>query len=497
MADERKGSANFTRKMTDAEALMWSAEQDPMFSSTIGTLLICDGPVGRERLRRRMAAAVAEIPRLRHRVVPARAGRRGPPEWRTDPDFELDYHVRHVGLPAPGDQAQLLELTTRLMQDPFDRTRPLWQFVAIDGLEGARGGLLVKLHHTISDGQGAVRLAERYMDVDRDGFVPPEVDLDGLIAASVAAEQRGEAEEAGDEAESGVGGGGLPAASGSGRKLGLLRRLAGEAALTMADPGRLPQLAEDVGGGLRQVIEQLVPGEPEACSPLWRNRSRRRRLEVLHLPFRAAKDAGAALGGSLNDFFVAGSVEGAARYHAALGTPVSQLTLTFIVSTRAGRTEGGNAFTPSKAVVPATPMEPAERFTAVREVLAARKAEVGGQGLLAGVAGVANLLPPSLTNRLARAQAGAVDFASSNVRAAPFDVYIAGAKVLATFPIGPVAGTAWNLTMMSYTGRLHLGLHVDPTAVDDVELLVSCLQEGYDALLEAGREPACTSLSTW
>ena len=443
-----------------------------------------------------MAAAVAEIPRLRQRVVATRPARLGPPEWRTDPDFELDYHVRHVGLPAPGDQAELVELTTRLMQDPFDRTRPLWQFVAIDGLAGERGGLLVKLHHTISDGQGAVRLAERYMDIDRDGFVPTEVDLPALIAGAVAAEAKGEPEEpAGREGGAEVAG--VPAVAGAGRRQGLLRRLAGEAALTMADPGRLPALAEEVGGGVRQVIEQLVPGEADACSPLWRTRSRRRRLELLHLPFRAAKEAAAALGGSLNDFFVAGSVEGAARYHTTLGTPISQLTLTFIVSTRAGRSEGGNAFTPAKAVVPAGPLEPADRFTEVREVLAARRAEVGGQGLLAGVAGVANLLPASLTNRLARAQSGAVDFASSNVRAAPFDVYIAGAKVLATYPIGPVAGTAWNLTMMSYAGCLHLGLHVDPAAVGDVEVLVSSLRDGYDALLVAAGEEACTSLTAW
>jgi hypothetical protein len=216
---------------------------------------------------------------------------------------------------------------------------------------------------------------------------------------------------------------------------------------------------------------------------------------VLSLPFDEAKKAAGALGGTLNDFFVAGAVEGAARYHRDLDIPVEQLTLTFIVSTRTGRSEGGNAFTPAKAVVPAGPLAPAERFAAVRDVLAARRDEVGGEGLLSGVAGVANLLPSSLTNRLAKAQSGAVDFATSNVRAAPFDVYIAGAKVLATYPIGPVAGTAWNVTLMSYAGRLHLGLHVDPAAVPDVDRLVSSLVAGYAALFDAaGVDAAASSL---
>ena len=60
-----------------------------------------------------------------------------------------------------------------------------------------------------------------------------------------------------------------------------------------------------------------------------------------------------------------------------------------------------------------------------------------------------------------------VDFATSNVRAAPFDLYMAGARMTANFPLGPVAGTAWNLTTMSYRGQLDCGLHVDPAAVTD------------------------------
>ena len=73
--------------------------------------------------------------------------------------------------------------------------------------------------------------------------------------------------------------------------------------------------------------------------------------------------------------------------------------------------------------------------------------------------------------RLVRQQTAAVDFTTSNVRGAPFPLYIAGARVLANHPIGPLGGTAWNLTTLSVDGSLDMGLHIDTGAVDDPVLL--------------------------
>ncbi|MGH2760827.1 MAG: WS/DGAT domain-containing protein, partial [Actinomycetota bacterium] len=75
---------------------------------------------------------------------------------------------------------------------------------------------------------------------------------------------------------------------------------------------------------------------------------------------------------------------------------------------------------------------------------------------------------------------------TSNVRGAPIEVYVGGGKVLATYPMGPVAGTAWNITMMSYAGTLHMGVHSDPAAVADTDLLTRSLRDGYRQLLAAG-----------
>ena len=79
-----------------------------------------------------------------------------------------------------------------------------------------------------------------------------------------------------------------------------------------------------------------------------------------------------------------------------------------------------------------------------------------------------------------------VDFTTSNVRGAPFPLYIAGARILANYPVGPCAGTAWNLTLRSYDGHLDMGLNCDAGAVDDPELLRDLIAQEYEALLVAG-----------
>ena len=355
--------------------------------------------------------------------------------------------------------------------------------------------MIIKLHHTITDGQGGVRLAERYMDLSEDGPLPPEVDLEAIVAAAVA-EEAGAERPTLDPLALGSAAA-LTAGHSARRQLGIARRLAAETALTMADPGRVPELLERMSDDMRSVFGQLGPGESGARSPLWRQRSRKRSLDVLSLPFAPAKAAASALGGSLNDFFVTGAVHGAARYHQARDVPVEALTVTFIVSTRTGRFEGGNAFAPSKAVLPAGPMAPTDRFEAIHRVLGERRHEIAGDGLLSGFAGVVNLLPTSVATRFARAQAGSVDFATSNVRAAPFEVYVGGARVLASYPVGPVAGTAWNVTLMSYAGQLHLGVHIDPVAVPDADLLMASLATGYEELYAAGGAPTAVSAGAW
>src|SRR5438105_6350634 len=168
----------FERRMSDAEALMWTIEKDPSLRSSFLQLTFLDRAPDFDRFRRRMERAVRVLPRLRQRVVPAPA-RLAPPEWADDPSFDLDFHVRRLAIPPPGTERQFLDLAALLYEDPFDRARPLWNLTIVEGLEGGRAALLAKLHHTITDGVGGVRLSMEFIDLARDAAAPePVVDGD-------------------------------------------------------------------------------------------------------------------------------------------------------------------------------------------------------------------------------------------------------------------------------------------------------------------------------
>ena len=236
---------------------------------------------------------------------------------------------------------------------------------------------------------------------------------------------------------------------------------------------------------VRQVRTQLLGDPTPGGSPLWRQRSRHRHLEMLGIPLDDAKAAAKRLGGTVNDLFVTGAVIGALAYHERRDAHVEALNISFVVSTRDDRTIGGNAMTPTRLQVPGGTIDPAARFAAISQRLAARRAEVRGAGMLAGLAGVANLLPTSLVTSVARAQAGKIDFATSNLRGARSAQYVSGAQVLHKLAFGPVAGTAFNLTAFSYNGRFDMALTVDPAAVEEPAELRHHLEDGYAELLQA------------
>lgn len=455
------------RRMTDVEALMWNLEKDPHLSASIANVTVFDGVPDPDRLRARLERAVAMVPRLHQRVVPA-LGRLAPPEWRDDDDFDLDYHLRWVALPAPGTMRQLLDLAATLVQTPFDRTRPLWEFVVIEGLEGDGAAMVQKLHHAIADGEGSIRMSEQFIDLARDATEPiapdrpaPEPIATNLVETTVDTlthQLR--------------------------RGLGVARRTVEGGAGLVRDPRRVAGVAEDVVELGRSALRQVVVSDP-ARSPLWQGRSLRRRIDTIQVPLDDAKRAAKALGGSLNDIFVAAAAGGAGAYHRAHGEPVDELRISMPVSTRHDASAGGNAFTPTRVLLPVGIEDPAERFAAIRDRLEVTKHE-RAMGVVSSVAGFANLLPTSVAVRLARQQVETVDFATSNVRGAPFPLFIAGARILANFPIGPTGGTAWNLTLMSYDGTLDMGLNTDVGAVEHPEELRDAIAAEFAALIAAG-----------
>jgi WS/DGAT/MGAT family acyltransferase len=463
MADERPTSnvAVADRLMSDAEALMWRVEKDPYLASTFGSVTILDRAPDFDRLRARMESAVHALPRLGWRVQPNPPAL-GAPLWVDDPDFDIDLHVRRIGLPPPGTRRQLYDLASLFVLDPLDRTRPLWQFLVVEGLERGRAALLTKMHHSITDGVNGVRMSMQYVDLTRAATEP----AGGLVTSHDAAP--------------------LPPASPVDAVRGYVEAtlrlpigVARQVRDLLADPASIPSAGAAALDAIRGAITQLSENDV-ARSPLWRERSMRRSLEVVRAPFASTRAAAKRLGGSLNTAFLTACAEAAHHYHASKGAPVDELRATMAVSTRT-KDSGSNAFTVVKLLLPTGEMSMAERFDRVAAA-AASAVRTGSAAPMEALAAVTSALPTSLLTRVARQQTQSVDFATSNLRTSPIPYYIAGAKALETYAIGPLAGVAFNVTMLSYAKHLDLGINVDAAAVADSPLLARLLDDAFRRL---------------
>ena len=456
---------HFDRKMSDAEGLMWRLEKDPHLSSTFANVTLLDRAPDFEALLRRMERAVYAVPRPHQRVQPAPVNLTSP-MWVDDPNFDIRYHVRHVSLPKPGTMRQLLDYASLLTSDSFDRTRPLWQFVVVDGLRGGKSALVQKMHHTIVDGEGGVQLSLQFLDFERDTPEPPPLDPELIAAAEAAAAVEAVQPDLLHELLNG--------------SLRIPITLIKQVKDLLADPTGIPSAGSSAADTVRGVLQQL--GETDAArSPLWTARSLRRRMEVLRAPFGPTREAAKRLGGTLNTAFLTAAADAAGRYHREMGSPVDELRSSMAISTRTEQS-GANAFSLARMLVPTGDMTIGERFQRIQS--AAHDArDTGSSGSVDALAAVAATLPTSVITRLARQQAQTVDFATSNVRGAPVPLYLAGAQLLENYPVGPLLGVAFNLTLLSYNHSLDMGVNIDTEAVSDPELLRRCLERAFKDLL--------------
>jgi WS/DGAT/MGAT family acyltransferase len=473
MSDHSATTAD-DRRMTDAEGLMWRLEKDPHLSSTFANVTLLDRPPRMDEFLATMERAVQAVPRLRQRVQPMPANLSAP-MWVDDSQFDLHYHVRHVALPAPGSLRQLLDLTALVTADPFERTRPLWQFFVVEGLEGGRAALIQKMHHTITDGERGVEMSLQFLDFQRDPAPRPALDPDQLAAQAEAPPEPVPADLMRDLLAGGLR---LP--------LGLLRQVKD----LLSDPTGIPDASNAAADTVRGVVSQLSDVE-QARSPLWTERSLRRRIETIRAPFGPTRDAARALGGTLNTAFLAAAADAAGRYHRALGAPVDELRASMAVSTRT-EASGNNAFTLARMLVPTGEMSMRDRFAAIQSASGHARQQTATASLET-LAAVAAALPTSLITRLARQQAHTVDFATSNVRGAPVPMYLAGAQLLENYPVGPLGGVAYNLTLLSYNHSLDMGVNIDTAAVSEPELLRASLEAAFATLVDEGSRPAAST----
>ena len=519
-------------RMNDAEAIMWAVESDPFLRTDFTNITLLASSPDPARLRAGLEHAIGVFPPLRQRVARPPLGL-APPQWADDPDFDLRYHLRRLSVSPPGELRQVLDLAAQLAAMPLDRARPLWELTVIEGMADGQAVVLQRLHHTLTDGVGGMKLLRsllaRTPGLDAGEEAPePTQQLDPLIwrhpeILSPADVTTGPLEGWRVSTErDGTGGlferatAGLTEMSGAlGYRVGqgiTAARKGWELASTLpnASSEDLRILAERARRTAQSVADQvMVAGGP--LSPVMVGRSLTRQFETASFDLAPYRQAAHALGASRNAVFVAGVTGALLAYHERMGAPCDALRMAIPVSLRSAagpagapggsgvspgqvRREpphtavtpvGGNRFAPARVVVPLGPKDPAKRVTSAGRTLANLAAEPG-LTMADGLAGLISLLPASVLVPALRAQAHTVDFAASIVPGLRSGRFMAGAPVEASWPMGPRVGCAVNFTLLTCDDRLHLGVNLDPAAVTDAAALMECVAESFGDLLAAG-----------
>lgn len=462
----------FESRMSDSDALMWHIEKDPILRSTITALTVLDRTPDRERLLAKLERGTRLVPRLRQRVV-GNVFSLAPPRWEIDPNFDLRYHVRWTRAAGSGGRdgtlRDVLDIAEPIAMQGFDRARPLWEFVIVEGLADGKAAMIQKLHHAITDGVGGIAIAMLLLDLERD---PADDDdpMPPLPEGKVLSPAERTADAIGHIAR---------------RNLGIARRarstLTGAAAGAASDP---LAVARGVGDAAASVARMVAPAS-EPLSPVMTGRSLSVHFETLTFPLDGLKAAAKKADGRLNDAFVAGVAGGLRRYHANHDAPVEALRMNMPINVRTDETENvaGNQFAPARFPVPISIEDPVEAMVAVRELVATQRGEPA-LALLEPMSGLLNRLPTTVTTSIFGSMLKGVDFTTSNVPGAPIPVFMGGAEIEMMVPFGPLAGTAVNVTLLSHRDDVHLGINCDLAAVPDPEVLRDCLQESFEELLK-------------
>ena len=158
-------------------------ETPTMHFHVVGVLVVdpSESPdFGVDQLKAVLTERLHLLPPFRRRLVevPYKLGR---PRWIEDPDFDIDRHIRHVALPAPGSLHELAELVGDIASTPLDRGHPLWEMWVVDGLEGGKVGLISKMHHAAIDGVSGADLMVHLFDLGPEiaETPPPETPWQG------------------------------------------------------------------------------------------------------------------------------------------------------------------------------------------------------------------------------------------------------------------------------------------------------------------------------
>ncbi|HEX4110853.1 MAG TPA: wax ester/triacylglycerol synthase domain-containing protein [Solirubrobacteraceae bacterium] len=448
-------------EMNALEVLMWRAEDDPELRSTILLLNVFDRAPDWPRLHAAHEWGSRMVPRFRKRVAETPL-RLGAPYWTLDEDFDLAYHVRRIAVPEPHSWSAALGLVEQIAMTPFDRARPPWEAYLLEGLSDGRAGYVLKMHHSIMDGMaGAQLFGELYSrtrepNPDKAQPAPPR-DL-GPSGTEALIRQ--------------VGRDTLGAA-------GLARDLTGRLARSAGRPVGAVSEASRYVASLRRV---LAPPDCEP-SPLLRARSMSSRIVALDFALADFRAAGKAVGATVNDAFVAAQLGGFRRYHEHFGCPIERMPISMPISVRREADQrGGNRFAGASFAAPVGIVDPGERMRAFGAMVREARAEPAIDGI-GFVSPALARLPGPVVAAFTGALTKSNDLQTSSVPFIRDEVFMAGAKIERSFPIGPLPGCAVMGAMITHGDRCCVGMNLDPAAVTDVELFGRCLEEGFSEVL--------------
>lgn len=448
--------------------LLHRGEANPRTRSGIMALELLDTTPDWNHFRSRFENASRKVLRLRQKVVvptlPTAA-----PRWVVDPDFNLDFHVRRVRVAEPGTLREVFDLAEVMLQSPLDISRPLWTATLVEGLADGKAATLLHLSHAVTDGVGSVEMFAEIYDLERDPEprpLPPQPIPQDLTPNDLMRQGINH----------------LPMAV-IGGALGALTGAVSAAGKAVLDP--LSTVSGILGyatSGARVLNRAAEP------SPLLRRRSLTSRTEAIDIRLSDLHKAAKAGGGSINDAYLAGLCGALRRYHVALGVPISTLPMAVPVNLRAeGDAAGGNQFTGVNLAAPVGTVDPVARIKKIRAQMTQRREEPA-MNIIGSMAPVLSVLPTAVLEGISSSVIGN-DVQASNVPVYPGDTYIAGAKIMRQYGIGPLPGVAMMVVLISRGGWCTITVRYDRAAVQKDDLWAQCLLEAFDEILALAGDP--------
>src|SRR3954471_1939737 len=480
------------RQLTSLDA-QFLALETPRQSGHVGGLAILDtsttatGTLTVADIQALIAERLPLLPPLRWRLREVPLGL-DYPYWADDIDFDLDFHVRELALPAPGSDAQLAEQVARIVSRPLDRAKPLWELYLISGLESGHTAMLTKIHHALIDGMSGAEIMGLLLDLEPEGREvttpdrwgddePPPGEL-GMLARGLLGATR--------------------------YPLRALRSLPAAVPNIEETPFSTLPGAGAVGGVAQAISRGNGPGPTRrrfaAPKTSFNGRvSAHRRFTFGQLPLDDVKAVKNAHGVTVNDVVVTICAAAVRRWLTEHGElPAEPLVAQIPVSVRTDAQVGtyGNRIMLMSAPLFTDEPDPLRRLQRTHEALAGMKER--HRAPPATLLQDANhFIPPAVFSRAARltfrlATSGpgrpTWNLVISNVPGPQFPLYCAGARLVANYPVSVITdGMGLNITVMSYCGSLDFGIVADREQMPDVGLLMGWLRESLDELMPAER----------